>query len=81
MTQVGQWFGKPFGGVAKAEEAEAESKALFKSARTMSLVIGLCNLPLALIAGSSGFKVIMLALLLLWVPPVFVRLFGKESHV
>lgn len=81
-SQVGQWFNKPFGGAAgKAQEAEAESKALFKSARTMSLVIGLCNLPLALIAGSSGFKVILLALLLLWVPPIFVRLFGKESHV
>ena len=80
-SQVGQWFGKPFGAASKAAEAEADSKALSKTARTFSLVVAVCNLPLALISGGSGFKVILVALALLWVPPLFVRLFGRESHV
>jgi len=81
-SQVGQWFGKPFGGgLSAAAEGGADSTSLFKAARMFSIVVALFNFPLALVAGGSGFKVIMLALVLLWVPPLFVRLFGKESRV
>jgi len=81
-SQVGQWFGKPFGGdVSAAADAGADSKALFKAARIFSIIVAIFNFPLALAAGGAGFKVILLALILLWVPPILMRLFGKESHV
>ncbi|HEX7640623.1 MAG TPA: DUF4178 domain-containing protein [Burkholderiaceae bacterium] len=81
-SQIGQWFGKPFGGgMSTAADSGADSKALFKAARIFSIIIAIFNFPLALVAGAAGFKVILVALLLLWVPPILVRLFGKESNV
>ena len=82
-SQVGQWFGKRFSDSTPAAGAGAgvDSAALIQPARTLSLVVALCNLPLALAAGASGFKILLLALVLLWIPPLFLRLFGKESHV
>jgi predicted RNA-binding Zn-ribbon protein involved in translation (DUF1610 family) len=79
-SQIGQWFGKPFGGAAAmATESSADTKFLFKSARVLSVIIFCLDLPLIMLAG-AGWSVLMVALLLLWAPPVLLALFGKDSN-
>ncbi|HEY8025710.1 MAG TPA: DUF4178 domain-containing protein [Burkholderiaceae bacterium] len=80
-SQVGQWFGKNFGGASASDEPGTESKALFKVARIFTIIIAILNLPMAFIGGMSSFRVIIVALLLLWVPAIIVRFFGKDSNV
>jgi len=80
-SQVGQWFGKNIGGGQSQEEPGALSKSMFKMARIFSIIIVVFNLTMALTGGMNSLRIILAALILLWLPAIIVRFFGKDKNV
>jgi hypothetical protein len=81
-SQIAQWFGrKAEGALAASGDASSGSNTPFKAAWTFTILLAVMNLPISLASGFAGIRVTLTALVVLWLPVLIVRYFGKDSHV
>jgi hypothetical protein len=78
QAQVGQWFGKKE--LASALEAEERSETPGLSltpAIVYSVLLAVLNVPISFASGARGIRLILIALLVLWLPVLVIRHFTK----
>lgn len=81
-AQIAQWFGRRAeGALAGTDAAPSGSATPFKAAWTFTFLLAVMNLPIALVSGFDGIRITLTALLVLWLPVLIMRYFGKDSHV
>jgi len=78
---VGQWFGKTYADAPSDAAAASHDGLPFQAAKILTVILIALNLPLSFSSGAVGFKIILAALLVLWLPVLIVRIFGKDSNV
>jgi len=81
-AQIAQWFGrKAEGALAPAEETSSAGAISSKTAWFFTMLLVVMNLPISFASGFDGIRITLVALVVLWLPVLIMKYFGKDSHV
>jgi hypothetical protein len=83
-AQIAQWFGKKGmagagAGPSATIDNASSSNSPFRAAWIFTVALVVLNLPIAIASGFPGVRITVTGLVVLWLPALIMRYFGKDS--